>query len=123
MFPPEFLTYLRQHTLVGIKVGLDRDRFLDLWMVEVSGRIFARSWSRSTSGWFGKAVEGEPTEIRFGDQILSVVGRRPPEEEGLMARIDRAYLERFTQPGNVPYAEGISKPEYHPFTVEFIPVS
>lgn len=121
-FPDEFYGHLARHTLVGIRVGPGREAFLDIWMVEVQGRVFARSWNRSHSGWFGALLQGQAGEVRFGEREAAVRGERPDPEAGLMERIDQAYLERFTQPGNVAYARAISRPEYHPFTIELVPV-
>ncbi|MCA9730312.1 MAG: DUF2255 family protein [Candidatus Eisenbacteria bacterium] len=116
------LRYLQEHTLIGIRVGPDRVDFVDIWMVEVSGRLFARSWNRSTRGWYGALLEGLAGDVRFGDRTLPIVGRRLDPESPLMSRIDRAYLERFHQPENIPYAQGISQPDYHPYTMEILPV-
>lgn len=121
-FPDELYRHLEQHTLTGIRVGPDRREFLDIWMVEVSGRVFARSWNRSHAGWFGALLQGQPGEVRFGNRTVPVRGERPPPEAGLMENIDQAYLQRFTQPANVAYARAISRPEYHPYTIELIAV-
>ena len=121
-FPEEFLRFLRENTLAEVRVGPDRKTFLEIWMVEVSGRIFARSWNRSLSGWFGQLVRGATGEVRFGETTMPISGESLPAQSPLMSAIDRAYLERFTQPYNVPYAEAISKPEYHAYTVEILPI-
>lgn len=122
-FPEELFQHLRDHTLVGIRVGPDRKEFLDIWMVAVAGRIFARSWNRSMSGWFGGLIRGQSGMVRFGEHTLEIVGKRPTSEPGLMQRIDQAYLERFTQPENISYATTISQPEYHSFTIEVLPAN
>jgi hypothetical protein len=120
-FPDDFYRYLQEHSHVGIKVGPDRETFLNIWMVEVAGRVFARSWNRSLSGWFGSLLQGQSGAVRYGDQTLAVVGRRPSPSSDLMSEIDQAYLKRFTRPENVPYAEGIARPAYYAYTVEILP--
>ena len=48
-FPADFPHYLKNHTLIGIKGGRERDSFLNIWMVEVDGRYFSRSWNKNSS--------------------------------------------------------------------------
>ncbi|MEZ4652242.1 MAG: hypothetical protein R3E12_01165 [Candidatus Eisenbacteria bacterium] len=76
------LRYLQEHTLIGIRVGPDRVDFVDIWMVEVSGRLFARSWNRSTRGWYGALSKGSPATC------ASVIARfRSSEEDWIPNRL------------------------------------
>lgn len=118
-FPPEFLAHLETRTLVGIKGGTSRKTFLDIWMVEVDGRVFARSWSKSERSWFTAFLNEKVGQIRFGTIELDVRGEKLSSDSDLHQRIHQAYLDKYTQLENVPYARGISKPEYENFTMEF----
>ncbi|NNF08388.1 MAG: DUF2255 family protein [Candidatus Eisenbacteria bacterium] len=104
---------------MGIKGGTSRKTFLDIWMVEVDGRVFARSWSKSERSWFTTFLNEKVGQIRFGTIELDVRGEKLPSDSHLHQRINQAYLDKYTQPENVPYAQGISKPEYENFTMEF----
>ena len=42
----DFYEYLESNTLVEIKGGTKRNRFLEIWMVSVNKRIFARTWKK-----------------------------------------------------------------------------
>jgi Uncharacterized protein conserved in bacteria (DUF2255). len=119
-FPADFYEHLRTNSLTGIKAGKDRTSFLDIWMVNVDGRIFARSWGKSERSWFTTLLE-EPTtgQIKYGDRIIDVSGV-PCKDPALNKLIDNAYLERNTTPENIPYAQGISQPEYADYTMEFV---
>ena len=46
-FPVDFYEYLKNNTLIEIKGGIEREKFIQIWMVEVNNRIFARSWKKS----------------------------------------------------------------------------
>jgi hypothetical protein len=119
-FPTEFYEHLNRNSLTGIKAGKDRTTFLDIWMVNVDGRIFARSWGKSERSWF-TALLNEPDagQINFGDRIIDITGVAC-KDPALNKQIDRAYLERYTTPENIPYAQGISQPEYADYTMEFV---
>lgn len=118
-FPANFYHYLQTHTLIGIKGGQERPTFLNIWMVEVDGRVFARSWSKSARSWFTAFQETEKGEIKYGDRVLRVQGRQLEDDPEMTERINQAYLKRYTQPENLPYAQGITKPEYAAYTMEF----
>lgn len=118
-FPEDFYQHLREHSLTGIKGGPDRETFLEIWFVQVDGRVFARSWNKSKRSWFTAFQETGVGAIQYGDNILQVTGKQLPENPELNQRIDQAYLARFTEPANIPYAQGIAQLEYHSYTMEF----
>ena len=119
-FPEDFYEYLGNNTLTGIKGGFERPGFLDIWMVEVDGRVFARSWGKSARSWFSAFLATGAGEIRYGDRVIGVKGRQLTKDPHMNARIDRAYLEKYTQEENVYYAKGITQPEYADYTMEFL---
>lgn len=120
-FPLEFLAYLQAHTLVGIKGGAADRSFLDIWMVEVDGRVFARSWAKSARSWFTAFQAEGVGQIRYGGQVLDVRGlQADASDRELMTAIDAAYLKKYVQAENVKYAEGIAQKAYWAYTMEFL---
>jgi hypothetical protein len=119
-FPTSFYDHLIQNTLTGIKAGSERSTFLDIWMVQVEGRVFARSWGKSTKSWFTTFLEQPEGEIKYGETILPI-SALPCTDEAMNLKINQAYLARYQTPENLPYAQGISQPEYAAYTMEFIP--
>jgi hypothetical protein len=119
MFPDEFYEYLRQNTLVGIKGGMTPHDFLEIWIVEVDRRIFARSWNRSKKSWFTAFLKSGKGQIRYLDTILNVTGQKVEADNPINKRISKAYLEKYVQPENLKYAIGISGVEYHDYCMEF----
>lgn len=118
-FPEEFYRYLQEHTLVGIRGGRDRHTFLDIWMVAVDGRVFARTWGKARRSWYTAFLDTGVGEIKYGEAVIAVTGRHIDADPELTRRINDAYLTRFDQEENRPYAEGITQPEYYDFTMEF----
>lgn len=118
-FPESFYQFLAEHTLVEIKGGTHRDSFLSIWMIQVEGRVFARSWTKSKRSWFTAFLDEGVGEIKYGELILPVSGRQLSAGDAIMTDIDQAYLTHYTQPENLQYARGITQPEYAHHTMEF----
>lgn len=119
-FPQDFYQYLEEHTLVGIKGGQTREQFLEIWMVVVGKRVFARSWNKSERSWFTAFLSEGMGQIQYGDNVVDVVGRQTNREDvALNEQINQAYLEKYTQEHNKPYALGITQEEYRDYTMEF----
>lgn len=113
-------SYLVNHTLIGIKGGLVRETFTDIWMVEVNGRFFSRSWSKSEKSWFNDFLNTGVGQIKAGETIFDVQGIKVDKNNLIHEEINKAYLEKYNQVGNEKYAIGITQPEYHSYTMEFV---
>ncbi len=118
IFPDEFYNYLKSYTLAGIKGGLERETFLNIWMVEVDNRVFARSWNKSTRSWFTEFVKTGKGQVKYGNVIMEVEGKKLSADDKIQELINKAYLEKYTQEENVKYALGITQPEYVNYTME-----
>ena len=118
-FPESLYRYLSNNTLIGIKGGTERSSFLDIWMVEVNGRVFARSWNKSPNSWFTEFIKSQKGQLKYGDVILEVEGQKLDANDPTNILIDSAYLEKYNQKENLKYAQGITQPEYADYTLEF----
>ena len=118
-FPADFYQHLVDNTLTGIKTGKDRTTFLNIWMVNVDGRIFARSWGKSTRSWFTTLLDEKIGQIKYGEKVINITAVQC-KDPLLNAKVDQAYRMRYTTPENLPYAIGITQPEYADFTMEFL---
>jgi hypothetical protein len=117
--PLHFYNYLKENTLIGIKGGKTRESFLNIWMVEVNRRVFARSWSKSERSWFTEFLNSKEGQIKVGEKVINVTGKKLTNEPELMESINKAYLKKYNQTENLFYAKGITKPEYEEYTMEF----
>ena len=114
------LNWIDNNTLTGIRAGTDRERFLDIWMVSVDGRIFARSWGLSERSWYTAFHQDPIGAIRCGEQVFAVRAHIPEDLEALTPRINQAYLDKYTSEHNRPYAEGIVRKEHAAHTMELL---
>lgn len=118
-FPLDFYQFLEENTLIGIKGGKTRTTFLKIWMVTVDGKVFARSWNKSEKSWFTEFQKSGCGQIEYDNKIINVKGRKLKKSDFMNKSIDKAYIEKYTQPKNLKYVEGITQPEYANYTMEF----
>ena len=122
MFTKDFYDYLKNHTLIGIKGGINHTTFLPIWMVVVNGRVFARSWNKSERSWFTAFQSDGTGAIQYGDKTLQVKGKKLNVDDPIHSSISKAYIKKYNQPENLKYSEGISRPDYFDHTIEFFPI-
>ena len=118
-FPVDFYEYLINNTLIEIKGGIEREKFLQIWMVEVNNRVFARSWNKSEKSWFTEIERTGIGQIKYGNQIIQINGSRLSNESNIHELINQRYLARYYQAENQFYSRGITKSEYKNYTMEF----
>jgi len=111
------LQYVIENEIVGIKAGLQRETFLDIWMVVVNDRIFARSWGFAKKSWYNTFLEDSIGQIRCGKAILSVNACIPSDIDELTSHINNAYLTKYS---TKQYAKPITEKEHVEKTMEFI---
>ena len=119
IFPEDFYAYLKENTLIEIKGGDQRKTFLKICMVVVNNRVFARSWNKSKKSWFTEFINVGFGQIRQGEKIINVMGKKVNKDDKIHILIDEAYLIKYSQNENLMYAKGISTPEFYNFTMEF----
>lgn len=120
MLPKDFYSYLDTHTLVGVKAGKDREKFTKIWMVQINGRVFARSWYKNERSWFTAFLLHKKGELNYGGKILKVKGIKLDRKDSMHKKINKAYIEKYKKPGHISYATGFSDPGYADYTMEFI---
>lgn len=115
------IQHIQSNNYTGIKAGTERDSFLEIWMVVVDNRIFARSWGFAERSWYHTFLHNSYGSIQCGDQIFNIKAEVPVFEEELTERINMAYLAKYSATEhNRKYAEGIVQPDHIEKTMEFI---
>lgn len=119
-FPEDFYSHLKNHNYTEIKGGIERNTFLEIWVVSVNNRVFARSWNKSARSWFTAFQETGVGQLKYGEKVINVRGKKLDSTEPIQKEINKAYLERYNQKENIFYSEGITQPEYLDYTMEFL---
>lgn len=114
------ISYIKSNNLIGIKAGLQRETFLDIWMVIVNDRIFARSWGFAEKSWYNSFLKDPTGQIKCGNRIFDIKAAVPPDNELLTTAINTAYLTKYNSGHNIDYAKGIIKKNHVERTMEFI---
>ncbi|PHR11482.1 MAG: hypothetical protein COA40_11040 [Aequorivita sp.] len=118
-FPEDFYSHLKNHNYTEIKGGIERNSFLEIWVVSVNKRVFARSWNKSARSWFTAFIDTGVGQLKYGDKVLNVKGTKLEPTSEIQKEINQAYLKRYNQKENIYYSEGITQPEYLEYTMEF----
>ncbi|MCB1048354.1 MAG: DUF2255 family protein [Calditrichaeota bacterium] len=120
MIPITFLDAVHASNLTGVRAGPPVRDFLEIWVVVVQGRLFARSWGLAERSWYTLFLAGEPGALSSGGQEVAVRGIIPPDLEAMSAAISAEYLRKYDQGANSSYARGIVEDVHVARTMEFI---
>lgn len=114
------LDYIKTHNLIGVKAGTNRSAFLEIWMVVVDNRIFARSWGLAEKSWYNIFLKNSEGQLQCGDLIVNVNAIVPTDMDELTEGINNAYLTKYNSEHNMKYAKGIIQTKHIEKTMEFI---
>ena len=121
-FSTTFLKCINETQITSVRAGKDREKFTGIWMVEVKGRIFGRSYSLSERSWYTAFLKDEKGDIKCGKEIISVKGRVPADINIITKAINKAYEKKYLVIAyNKKWVDGLCEPERVARTMEFIP--
>ena len=104
----------------GIKAATQRETFLEIWMVTVDNRIFARSWGFSEKSWYNTFLKERKGQIKCGEMVLNVEAKIPEDLLFITEQINNAYLQKYNSGKNSFFAQGIIQKEHAEKTLEFV---
>lgn len=111
------LQYVCENEIIGIKAGIKRDTFLDIWMVVVNNRIFARSWGFAEKSWYNSFLKDSFGQIKCGGDVFNINACIPADLDDLTLSINSAYLTKYS---TKQYAKPITEGKHVEKTMEFI---
>lgn len=114
------IEYIRNNNLIGLKAGESRTTFLEIWMVIVDNRIFARSWGFSEKSWYNTFLSVNNGEIKCGKNIYKIKAEIPIDKDKISEKINIAYINKYNSGYNAKYAQEIVKQNHIDKTMEFI---
>ncbi len=114
---------IRETQINHVRVGKDRTKFTGIWMVEVEGRIFARSYYGADRSWYTAFLNGDEGSIKCGKDIVDVKGEKPTDINTITEAINKAYEKKYlVKAYNKKWVDGLNGPERVARTMEFIPL-
>lgn len=114
------LDYIKTNNLIGIKAGANRSTFLEIWMVVVKDRIFARSWGLAEKSWYNSFLQDSKGQIQCGNFVFNINAIIPRDNNELAEVINNEYLTKYNSGHNIDYAKGIIQTKHIEKTMEFI---
>jgi hypothetical protein len=122
-FSKAFLKCIKETEISSVRAGKDRTKFTGIWMVEVEGRIFARSYYLAERSWYTAFLDGNAGAIKCGDAIINVTGEKPADISIITEAINKAYEKKYSvKDHNKKWVSGLIQPERVARTMEFIPL-
>ena len=121
-FPEGIVAALRTGSSLRIKAGTDPHRFIGIWVVVVENRVFVRSWSVKTRGWYRAFLTDPRGFIQVSHHTMPVRAVRTRSGR-LRDAVDRAYLEKYATPGALKYAKDLGSPKSRATTIELRPAT
>jgi hypothetical protein len=121
-FPAPVVAAIRDGKILGIRAGTAPHRIIGIWAVVVEDRVFVRSWSLSSGGWYRTLREEPRGVIRIGDREFPIRATWTRSER-LKDAVSAAYAEKYHTPGSVKYVRDLSRPKCRDTTTELVPRS
>ena len=120
-FSSAVATAIDQSKILGIRAGGRSDhRFIGIWPVVVGGRVYARSWTQKTGGWYRTLLEDPAGVIQVGDREIRVRAV-PARGERIRDAVEAAYARKYATPGSLKYVRGFRTARRRDTTIEFVP--
>lgn len=114
------IDYINSHSLIGLKAGEERTTFLDIWMVVVNNRVFARSWGFAEKSWYNTFLSDSKGQIKCGGDVYNINGIIPADLDEITEQINNAYIKKYNNPNNAKYVYGIIRKQHVEKTMEFV---
>ena len=122
-FSKAFLNCINETQITSVRAGKGRTKFTGIWMVQVKGRIFARSYSLSERSWYTTLLSGETGDIKCEKEIIPVEGVKPADLVTITQSINKAYEKKYlVRAYNKKWVDGLCKTGSIERTMEFVPV-
>lgn len=123
-FSEGVIATIHKDRILGIRAGSDSDhRVIGIWVVVVDGRVFVRSYTMKTAGWWRTFLADPRGEIfvakrKRGIKVRAVQTR----SEKIKAAVSVAYKEKYNTRGSVGYVEEMSRKPLRDTTTELVPL-
>ena len=111
---------ISSNNLIGLKAGKERKTFLEIWMVVINDRSFARSWGSAEKSWYNTFLTDPFGQIECEKSTFNIKATIPNDIKELTSRINQAYIDKYNFGRNMEYVEGIIQQKHIDKTMEFV---
>lgn len=118
-FPTKTLRALSEAKILGIRAGGEH-RHTGVWVVVVDGRVYVRSWSDKSTGWY-RAFHKEPRgSIEVAGRNIAIRGKQVRSER-LRKAVSRALAQKYDTKASQKWVRGFAEPRRAHNTLELVP--
>jgi len=119
--PRPVVAAIDKSKILGVRAGERSDhRFIGIWPVVVNGRVFARSWTLKSHGWYRTFLDDPLGSILVGERRIRVRAVRARGER-IRDAVERAYALKYQTLGSRKYVRGFRTKRRREATIEFLP--
>ena len=120
-FSPAIAAAIDKAAIIGVRAGTrSAHRFTGIWVVVFAGRVFARSWTRRSDGWFATFLQDPSGVIELGSRHIRVRAVHSRSKR-VWDEVERAYAQKYPTPGSLKYVRGFRTARRRDATIEFVP--
>jgi hypothetical protein len=119
-FSKPVLALLDATKYLGIRAGAEH-RYIAVWPIVLSGRLFIRSWNDKPTGWYRAFLDDPRGEIQLPSGREIKVRARTVRAQRIIEAMETAYAEKYPTPGSRKYVVGFRRPRRRATTVELVP--
>jgi hypothetical protein len=108
--------------IMGVRAGRASDhKFTGVWPVVIGGgRVFARSWTVKSGGWYSTFLDDPLGTIQVGERSVRVRAVRVRSER-IRDAVEEAYAAKYPTKASLKYVRGFRTPRRREATIEFVP--
>ena len=118
--PPKVVAAIDEAKILGVRAGTGTThRFIGIWPVVIGGRVFGRSWSLKSDGWYRTFLEDPRGAIQVGSRVVRVRAL-PVRSERIRDAVERAYAAKYPTPGSRMFVRGFRTQRRREATMEFV---
>jgi hypothetical protein len=120
-FPVSIVKAIDESKILGVRAGARSDhRFTGIWGVVVEGRVFGRSWTMKSEGWYRAFLDDPLGTIQVGDRQVRIRAV-PARSERIRDAVEEAYAEKYSTPASRKWVRGFRTKRRREATMEFKP--
>lgn len=117
-FSDALVETLRHAKIIGVRAG-NKHRYTGVWVVVVADRVFVRSWTDRSTGWF-RAFKKEPSgTVQVGSLEIPVRAKQVRSAR-VRDAVTKAFGEKYNTKASLKWVEGFAEPERALTTLEFV---
>jgi hypothetical protein len=118
--PRSVVNAIDRAKILGIRAGARSDhRFTGVWPVVVDRRVFVRSWTLKTGGWYRAFLDDPLGAIQVDGREIRVRAVRVRSER-IRDAVEEAYARKYPTPGSKKYVVGFRTKRRRAATIEFV---